>query len=168
MSSCKQEHKSSNRQLDEVEFQIDSTHFDYSVDNYKFYRMSIPHLSGWEIDTLAEKSGNSESYALAKEGLKVVLIFSNAPIRHPNPNAYYKKLSATGELPGEVLALDDFLKSGTKFTQLILKNEHYTIFKIIYQDEQSSEELDIYIWNQDYVEDNIRLTESIIAQLSIH
>ncbi len=149
----------------EVEFTVDSSYFDYSaVDT--FHHTYIPRLEDWQLIPISSSGLEHDSYLLNKPEGSVAVIFSTHPSRSPSSYNFYKGLADDENFGNDILDLSNFVKNGIKLTQLIMKNENQTIFKVIYDNDNSSEEVDIYIDNKHYTEENIRLTESIIGQLN--
>jgi len=151
--------------INTVEFQIDSSYFDYTrLDT--FHRAVLPHLKEWQFDTLVNDQLDKPGYIVRRDDTAVALILTSHNPRQPSSYSFYKQMVQDSSLGTLVLDLSNFVKNEIKLTQLIMKNENQTIFKIVYDDGVSAEELDIYIDNNQYNEKNIRLTESIIGQIN--
>ncbi len=159
--NCKEEPKQ--ERVQEVEFRLDSTYFDFAQKD-TFHNMVIEHLEGWIKDTIQSDLNTNPSYIVTNSDLQVAVIFSKLQKRAPNSFNYYQKLKDDNTLQEEILDLSNFIKNELKLTQVIMKNENQTIFKLIYDNNTSTDELNIYISNTHYSEKNILLIESILGQ----
>jgi len=160
--ACKEE--KSTQRIAEVEFRIDSSYFDFSkIDS--FYSCTIPHLINWNCDTILHTQTANTSFILTHKDIQLQLKVSEYEPRIPNSYSFYKQISLDSLLDYKILDLSNFIKNDSKLTQLIIKNEKQTIFKVIKDSPGYSCEVDILIENNHYNEKNILLTESIIGQL---
>ena len=162
--ACKQEQSPKPEVSDEIEFRIDSSYFDFAVKD-TFHNIILPALKNWNQKKIENSGLEKDSYLLIQDSLNVAIIVSSHDRRRPNSYGYYQNLIQEDKLNMEVLDLSNFLKDRTKLTQVIMKNENQVIFKIIYDNDQSSDELDIFVDKADYNEKNILLVESVIGQI---
>lgn len=165
LASCNQQKATEEERVSEVEFRVDSSYFDYAITD-SFYTLSMPHLSGWKRDTFQQEGLEDPVIIVSHDTIRLALIFSSHEARQPNSYRFYTEAVEAGQFKDEVLDLSNFLKDGTRLTQMIIRNEEQVVFKLAYDQTEKTTELNIYIDKNQYNEKNILLTESIIGQIN--
>lgn len=139
-------------------FTIDSTLFDYGiVDTLQI--ISLPHLKDWNI------SQNPANFSLVSPDTTIRMELKSLPLRKPNSFKFYSDIQNIHALGMQLLDISTFKKDGSKVIQVILRNDSDFNFKLIEDIDGNSKEVNIFINHADYIEENIRIIESIIGSM---
>lgn len=141
------------QRIESVEFNIDSTYFDFAmIDTSE--SIVLPRIKGWKQD-------EANSNILWSESENMQLLSGSEHLNHATSYKKYKLKYA--EDKSDMLDLSQFLKDDQKLTQLILKDDEWTTFKLMKDIGLESKFINIKVKNEHYVEQNIRLIESIFG-----
>lgn len=157
--SCKND-TTKNEILEEIEFTIDSTLFNYNKTD-TFGLVTLPHLIDWSSIKISQNK-----YKLNSPDNQIQIEIDDFELRKPNSFKFYKEQIANKKIEADLLDIATFKKNGKKVIQVILKKDDTINFKLIEDLNEKSKELNIFIDHANYIEENIRIVESIIGSMT--